>query len=120
MLTAMSLEPSLMVLIKLRNVLIISYLLMLSVLYFISRYLAGRSMIPVKNITETTNHITKNNLNERVELPFYKDELYDLSSGINKLLKRIEDAIERERQFTSDASHELRTPLSSLRGTLEA
>jgi len=119
MLTAMSLEPSLMVLIKFRNVLIISYLLMLSVLYFISRYLAGRSMIPVKNITETTNHITKNNLNERVELPFYKDELYDLSFGINKLLKRIEDAIERERQFTSDASHELRTPLSSLRGTLE-
>ncbi len=119
MLAAMSLEPSMMVLIKLRNVLIISFLLMLSVLYFISRYLAGRSIIPVKSITETTNHITKNNLNQRVELPFYKDELYDLSFGINKLLKRIEDAIERERQFTSDASHELRTPLSSLRGTLE-
>ncbi|MFH4964038.1 HAMP domain-containing sensor histidine kinase [Gaetbulibacter sp. M235] len=119
LLAAMSLEPSMMVLIKLRNVLIISFSLMLSVLYFISRYLAGRSIIPVKNITETTNHITKNNLNERVELPFYKDELYDLSFGINKLLKRIEDAIERERQFTSDASHELRTPLSSLRGTLE-
>jgi signal transduction histidine kinase len=119
LLAAMTLEPSMMVLIKLRNILIISYLLMLSVLYFISRYLAGRSIIPVKNITETTNHITKNNFNERVELPTYKDELYDLSSGINKLLQRIENAISRERQFTSDASHELRTPLASLRGTLE-
>ena len=119
MLAAMTLEPSMMVLVKLRNVLIASYLIMLCGLYFISRYLAGRSIIPVKNITETTNRITKNNLNERVELPVYKDELYDLSSGINKLLYRIENAIERERQFTSDASHELRTPLSSLRGTLE-
>ena len=119
MLAAMTLEPSMMVLHKLRNTLLISYLVMLCGLYFISRYLAGRSIIPVKHITETTNRITKNNLNERVELPLYKDELYDLSSGINKLLQRIENAIERERQFTSDASHELRTPLSSLRGTLE-
>lgn len=119
LLAAMSLEPSIMVLIKLRNVLMISYLLLLSVLYFISRYLAGRSIIPVKNITKTTNRITKNNLNERVDLPANHDELYDLSSGINKLLQRIENALQRERQFTSDASHELRTPLSSLRGTLE-
>ena len=119
LLAAMSLEPSIMVLIKLRNVLIISYLLLLSVLYFISRYLAGRSIIPIKNITKTTNRITKNNLNERVDLPVNHDELYDLSSGINKLLQRIENALDRERQFTSDASHELRTPLASLRGTLE-
>jgi len=119
MLAAMTLEPSMMVLHKLRNTLLVSYLIMLSGLYFISRYLAGRSIIPVKHITQTTNRITKNNLNERVELPIYKDELYDLSSGINKLLQRIENAIERERQFTSDASHELRTPLASLRGTLE-
>ncbi|MFH6769931.1 HAMP domain-containing sensor histidine kinase [Gaetbulibacter aquiaggeris] len=119
MLAAMTLEPSMMVLNKLRNTLLISYLVMLCGLYFISRYLAGRSIIPIKNITQTTNRITKNNLNERVELPVYKDELYDLSSGINQLLQRIENAIERERQFTSDASHELRTPLASLRGTLE-
>ena len=119
MLAAMTLEPSMMVLNKLRNTLLISYLVMLCGLYFISRYLAGRSIIPIKNIIQTTNRITKNNLNERVELPVYKDELYDLSSGINQLLQRIENAIERERQFTSDASHELRTPLASLRGTLE-
>ncbi|GAA4280939.1 sensor histidine kinase [Gaetbulibacter aestuarii] len=119
LIAAISLEPSIMVLLNLRNILIISYLLLLSVLYFISRYLAGRSIIPVKNITNTTNRITKNNLNERVALPEYQDELYDLSTGINKLLQRIENAIERERQFTSDASHELRTPLATLRGNLE-
>lgn len=118
-LAAMSMESSNMVLLNLRNVLFFSYLILLAGLYFVSRYIAGRSIIPVKVITETTNRITKNNLKDRVTLPQNKDELHDLSSGINQLLQRIENAIERERQFTSDASHELRTPLSALRGTLE-
>lgn len=116
---AMSLEASKMVLITLRTILIVSYLVLLILLYFISRYLAGRGIIPVKIITETTNRITKNNLNERVALPANQDELYQLSSGINQLLERIQNAIQRERQFTSDASHELRTPLAALKGTLE-
>ncbi|HSQ46269.1 MAG TPA: HAMP domain-containing sensor histidine kinase [Lutibacter sp.] len=116
---AMSLESSNMVFLKLKNVLIISYLLLLAGLYFISRFLAGRSIVPIRNIIETTSRITKNNLNERVNLPDHKDELFALSSSINELLQRIENAIHKERQFTSDASHELRTPLSSLRGTLE-
>ncbi len=116
---AMSLESSNMVFLKLRKVLFVSYLILLVGLYYVSRFLAGRSIIPIKNIIETTNRITKNNLNERVELPAHKDELFHLSASINELLQRIENAIEKERQFTSDASHELRTPLSSLRGTLE-
>lgn len=118
-LAAMSMEASKMVLLNLRNVLIFSYLLLLIGLYFISRYLAGRGIIPVKIVTETTKRITNNNLNERVSLPQNKDELYELSSNFNQLLERIENAIQRERQFTSDASHELRTPLATLKGTLE-
>jgi signal transduction histidine kinase len=45
--------------------------------------------------------------------------LYILSETINNLLDRLETAIEREKQFTSDASHELRTPLTVIKGTLE-
>ena len=52
-------------------------------------------------------------------MPKNKDELYTLSKTINNLLDRIENAIEREKQFTSDASHELRTPLAVIKGTLE-
>tara|TARA_R110001583_G_scaffold43034_1_gene136804 strand:- start:11472 stop:12845 length:1374 start_codon:yes stop_codon:yes gene_type:complete len=116
---AMSLESSQMVLLNLRNILFFAYLILLASLYFISKYIAGRSILPVKIVTDTTNRITRNNLNERVTLPQNKDELFELSSGINALLQRIENAMERERQFTSDASHELRTPLATLKGTLE-
>jgi signal transduction histidine kinase len=58
-------------------------------------------------------------LKSRIPLPKTKDELYVLSKTINNLLDRLETAIEREKQFTSDASHELRTPLTVIKGTLE-
>jgi signal transduction histidine kinase len=118
-LAAMSLEASNMVIKNLRNTLLISYPILLIGLFFISSYLAGRSIEPIQAIIGTTNTITKNNLNERVPLPQNKDELFELSSAINELLERIQNAIQRERQFTSDASHELRTPLATLRGNLE-
>lgn len=116
---AMSLDAALMVLQNLRYTLFLLFPVILLVLFFISSFLAGRSIIPVVSITETANRITKKNLNERIELPPNEDELHDLSSSINALLGRLESALEREKQFTSDASHELRTPLSILRGTLE-
>lgn len=116
---AIPLESSLMVIANLRNTLLILFPIILVVLFFISRYLAGRNIIPISGITQTTNRITKHNLSERVKLPPYEDELYELSSSINELLDRIGEALARERQFTADASHELRTPLASLRGNLE-
>lgn len=116
---AMSLDGSIMVLKNLRNTLLFLFPLVLIGLFFISSFLAGRSISPVVVITNTANRITKNNLNERIELPQNEDELLELSSSINSLLERLEQALAREKQFTSDASHELRTPISVIRGTLE-
>ncbi|MGB7785804.1 MAG: HAMP domain-containing sensor histidine kinase [Salinimicrobium sp.] len=117
--TAMPLTSSQMVLNSLRNTLLVLYPVLLLLLFVLSRYLAGKNIAPIVEITSTTNRITRNNLGERVELPKAQDELHELSSSINGLLNRIEQAMLRERQFTSDASHELRTPLTSLRGNLE-
>lgn len=118
-LAAMSFESAQSVILRLRNVLLISYLVVLFGLYFISRTLAGRSIRPVQHVTDTIRQITQLNMKKRVELPPNKDEIHDLAAGFNALLERLEKAIEREKQFTSDASHELRTPLATLRGTLE-
>lgn len=103
----------------LKNILIVIFPLILIALFFIARFFAGRSILPVKTIIDTSSQITRENLQMRIPLPANKDELYALSQNINNLLDRIEYAIEREKQFTSDASHELRTPLAVIKGTME-
>lgn len=116
---AMSLDEASMVLNNLKNTLFVTFPLILILLFLIARLIAGRSIKPVTLITATSRRITKDNLKDRIVLPQNKDELYVLSKTINDLLDRIESAVEREKQFTSDASHELRTPLTVLKGTLE-
>ncbi|PTM05400.1 MAG: two-component sensor histidine kinase, partial [Bacteroidetes bacterium] len=106
-LAAMSLESSISVLQKLQNILVVSFIVVLIVLFFFSRILAGRLIRPIKNLSESMDHINRNNLDERVELPSKKDEIYSLSFNFNRLLDRIEKALIRERQFTADASHQL-------------
>lgn len=115
---AMSMEDFEIVLI-LKNILLITFPLILFLLFLMARFFAGKSIKPVQTIIETSNQITKDNLKTRIPLPQNKDELYILSENINSLLNRIENAIDREKQFTSDASHELRTPLAVIKGTME-
>lgn len=115
---AMSLEDFEIVAI-LKNILLISFPIIVVLLFLIARFFAGRSIKPVSTIIDTSSKITKDNLTSRIPLPTNKDELYILSENINNLLDRIENAIQREKQFTSDASHELRTPLAVIKGTLE-
>lgn len=116
---AMSVEQPHMVLDNLLLVLLVAYPIVLLVLSFITRIVAGQTMKPALDIIMTTRNITDNNFNERISLPSKKDELYVLSLAINGLLDKIENTIAREKQFTSDASHELRTPLAVIKGTLE-
>lgn len=116
---AMSLDDAIMVLSNLRNILFISFPIILISLFLIARFIVGRSIKPIKTIIETSKQISRENLSSRIDLPQNKDELFVLSKTINDLLDRIENAVEREKQFTSDASHELRTPLAVIKGTLE-
>ena len=119
LLLAKSFEDSRELLDNLRNVLLLIYPLILVSLYLSMRYLAGKSIEPLEKISLKTNQITQQNLNERVPETGTNDEIGQLTRAINSLLGRLEQALQREKQFTSDASHELRTPLAVLRGTLE-
>lgn len=119
LIVAVSMEEAILIIDKLRNILYILFPIVLLVLFLIAQFIAGRSIKPINSIITTSNAITNDNLKSRIELPKNKDELFILSQTINNLLDRIENTIEREKQFTSDASHELRTPLAVIKGTLE-
>ncbi|HKJ81303.1 MAG TPA: ATP-binding protein [Ignavibacteriaceae bacterium] len=119
LLIAMPLEESALVLENLKIVLLVAFPLVLIFLFSISRYIAGKSIRPINRVINTAEKITRENLEQRIDLPLHKDEIYTLTATINELLNRLQDAVLREKQFTADASHELRTPLSVIKGTLE-
>lgn len=116
---AMSMQASVLVLRNLAWVELISFPIVVLLLFWMSRYLADKSIAPIKEITQVAKHTSRHFLDSRVPLPDSRDELYDLSISINSLLDRIQHAFQGEKQFTSQASHELRTPLATLRGSLE-
>lgn len=119
LLVAVSQEEASNTLRNLLNILLLLYPVTLILLFLIARIITGRSIKPILNIIETADKISQENLNSRIDLPKNKDELQLLSQTINDLLDRIQNAVEREKQLTSDASHELRTPLAVIKGTLE-
>jgi heavy metal sensor kinase len=74
-------------------------------------FLTGRALRPVREIAGTAARMGASDLSERLPVSG-NDEFAELSSSINAMLGRLEEAFERQRRFTADASHELRTPLS--------
>lgn len=78
-------------------------------------YITKKAFLPINNIIKTANEISsQNDVKKRIEInPEAKqDELHNLSVTLNHMLDKIENLINQEKQFTSDASHELRTPIS--------
>jgi two-component system OmpR family sensor kinase len=90
----------------------------------ISAFYVGRSLSPVKALTQhaalMANRVT-NREGFWTPLPVHSphDELGRLAETFNHLLESVESAVRQLRQFVTDASHELRTPLSVLHGETE-
>jgi heavy metal sensor kinase len=74
---------------------------------------------PVDQISQKAEEITQQNLSERLPVAHTGDELERLSTSLNHMISRFEDAVRNSKRFVADASHELRTPLTVLHGELE-
>lgn len=80
---------------------------------------ARRSLGRVADLTELTQRITGENLDERLRLTGPRDEIRDLGDTIDDMLQRLHLAFEQQDRFVANASHELRTPLAGIRASLE-
>ena len=101
-----------------KNSLIISALLALLggvATYFIS----GHALRPIREFSDKIEKVQAQNLaDSRIEENEVK-ELNRLSVSYNKMLERLSEAFEVQRQFTANAAHEFRTPLSLMQVQLD-
>ncbi|MCX4320209.1 MAG: ATP-binding protein [Lachnospiraceae bacterium] len=83
-------------------------------------FLTKKMLKPIQEISNSAAKIgTGDDLKQRISLAPGNDELHQLARSFNQMFERLENAFEKERQFTSDASHELRTPVSVITAQCE-
>lgn len=82
-------------------------------------WLSLRALRPVDAITKVARSIGVNNLSQRLAVPRTGDELERMAEAWNGVLERLDESVQRMRQFTADASHEIRTPVAVIRATAE-
>lgn len=85
----------------------------------VTYYIIGHALKPLKKFSDKIEKVQVQNLSDsRIEENDVK-ELNQLSVSYNKMLERLSEAFEAQRQFTANAAHELRTPLSLMQVQLD-
>ena len=86
-----------------------------AVTYFIS----GRALKPLREFSETVEKVQAQNLTDHMIEENKIAELDRLRISYNKMLMRLSESFETQRQFTGNAAHELRTPLALIQAQLD-
>jgi two-component system OmpR family sensor kinase len=80
---------------------------------------AGAALRPVERLRQEADAISASEPGRRLRVPATGDELSRLAASLNRMLARLQEAMEQERRFVADASHELRTPLANLKAEVD-
>ncbi len=85
------------------------------IIYFIT----GKVLKPINELTNNIKNKNVNNLDDKLKLPKYKDEVYYLTLAFEEMSNNLKKSFQLQKQFSSDVSHELRTPLAVMQTKLE-
>ena len=88
-------------------------------LIFLSYLIAGKVLKPIGVIDRLARQINDKNLSVRIPLGKSRDELYRLSTSLNRMFDRLENSFETQKEFVASASHELKSPLALLQLSME-
>jgi two-component system OmpR family sensor kinase len=80
---------------------------------------ARAALRPVDRMRVESEAVSASEPGRRLPVSATRDELAALGRSLNRMLDRLEAAVERERRFVADAGHELRTPLANLKAELD-
>jgi two-component system heavy metal sensor histidine kinase CusS len=82
-------------------------------------WVARKGVQPLVSITQTAQHITASQLDERIGQSGWPSELTELARAFDAMLDRLQSSFLRLSQFSADLAHEMRTPINNLRGEAE-
>ena len=88
--------------------------IMLALVYFF----IGRGLQPLATISQNVKERGEHNLSP-IDAEDAPQEIFPLINSLNQLLRRLENSLKIQRQFTADAAHELRTPLTAVKLQLD-
>ena len=82
-------------------------------------FFSRKALQPVTDMVDKVEEISASNLDRRIGTGNGKDEMAELAITFNRMLDRLENSFESQKQFVSNISHELRTPLDAIIAELE-
>jgi signal transduction histidine kinase len=111
--------PDFSKLITLRNILLLSFMLIIAAVAAGGWFYAGQALQPVSHIVNEVDNIIPTDLSGRLKKDNNHDELSHLVTTFNSLLDRIEHAFQMQRSFISNVSHELKNPMATMDAQLQ-
>ncbi len=103
----------------LRIALIVGFLVAILLTLLAGSFFSRQALQPFSRMVDKVEEITASRLDLRVAEANGKDEIAELARTFNRMLDRLENSFESQKQFVSHISHEVRTPMAAIIGELE-
>lgn len=81
----------------------------------ITYFVAGKALVPLRELSNQMKNRTIHNLSEELPVPESNDEISDLTDAFNQMSNKLDEAFAMQKRFSQSAAHELRTPLTVLK-----